>query len=80
MDGHYRSDGEPDDASRHQDGGTADNGGTSNLQLSGKRTAMAGKWWKLLFEELKKLINVCIRRFICSLQQQIEWNILWKPW
>ncbi|KAI7983584.1 Protein CHROMATIN REMODELING 5 [Camellia lanceoleosa] len=50
MDGHYRSDGEPDDASRHQDDAAADNGGTSNLQPSGKRTAMAGKWgsnfWK----------------------------------
>ncbi|XP_028060234.1 protein CHROMATIN REMODELING 5 isoform X1 [Camellia sinensis] len=50
MDGHYRSDGEPDDASRHQDDAAADNSGTSNLQPSGKRTAMAAKWgsnfWK----------------------------------
>lgn len=50
MDSRYRNDDEPDDMSRIHDDSATENGRVSNLQPSGRRTALVGKWgssfWK----------------------------------
>lgn len=49
-DSRYRNDDEPDDMSRIHDDSATENGRVSNLQPSGRRTALVGKWgssfWK----------------------------------
>ena len=55
IDGHYRSDDEPDDANRLQDDAAPDNGIVSNLQPSGRRTALAGKWGSTFWKDCQPM-------------------------
>ncbi|XP_057484186.1 protein CHROMATIN REMODELING 5-like [Actinidia eriantha] len=55
IDGHYRSDDEPDDANRLQDDAAPDNGMVSNLQPSGRRTALAGKWGSTFWKDCQPM-------------------------
>ncbi|PSR90154.1 Protein CHROMATIN REMODELING like [Actinidia chinensis var. chinensis] len=55
IDGHYRSDDEPDDANRLQDDAPPDNGIISNLQPLGRRTALAGKWGSTFWKDCQPM-------------------------
>ncbi|KAA8544555.1 hypothetical protein F0562_022586 [Nyssa sinensis] len=55
MDEQYRSDGEPDDASRLQDEAAADDSGISNLNPSGRRTTLVGKWGSTFWKDCQPM-------------------------
>ncbi|XP_052187845.1 protein CHROMATIN REMODELING 5 isoform X2 [Diospyros lotus] len=55
MDGHYRSDGEPDDSSRPQGSAAAGNDRTSNLQPSGRRMAQSVKWGSTFWKDCQPM-------------------------
>ncbi|KAF7120884.1 hypothetical protein RHSIM_Rhsim13G0216000 [Rhododendron simsii] len=60
MDNRYRSDDEPDDASRIQDDRVQDdavieNGRISSLQPSGRRTALVGKWGSTFWKDCQPM-------------------------
>uniref|UniRef100_A0A5B6ZCF4 Protein CHROMATIN REMODELING 5 n=1 Tax=Davidia involucrata TaxID=16924 RepID=A0A5B6ZCF4_DAVIN len=55
MDEHYQSDVEPDGASRLQDEAAADDDRVSNLQPSGRRTALVGKWGSTFWKDCQPM-------------------------
>ncbi|GMN43748.1 hypothetical protein TIFTF001_012945 [Ficus carica] len=57
MDAQEQSEGEPDDASRPQNEATVNDGGVrvGNLQPSGRRTAMAGKWGSTFWKDCQPM-------------------------